>query len=80
MMPRKQAKRDTAKYVARKGRKVVKKGITDRPMDEPEAETQRESGNSKVKLTQVGRRTTRDAALERERQQPDKLTRRTKRQ
>ncbi len=53
--------RDTYKYHLIKDRKVVHRGITD-DKDRRTREHQQEFPNSRLK--QIGRRTTRDAALE----------------
>ena len=57
--------RDTAKYHIIKGRKVVHRGISDRPLDERVCEHQEAYPGSHIK--QIGRRTTREKALEWER-------------
>ena len=59
------AKRDTFKYQLKVGRKVVHRGVTN-DLDRRESEHQREVPNAEIK--QVGRRTTRDAALKWERE------------
>ena len=58
-------KRDTYKYEVRVGRKKVHGGITN-DLERREAEHKQTFGQ-KAKLTQVGRKTTRDGALEWER-------------
>ena len=57
--------RRTAKYHMIKARKVVHRGISDRPLEDREREHQEESPGAHVK--QIGRRTTREKALEWER-------------
>ena len=57
--------RDTAKYHLIKNRKIVHRGITDRPVEDREEEHQTEHPGSHIK--QIGRRTTREKALEWER-------------
>ena len=57
--------RDCAKYHLIKGGKVVHRGITDRPLEDRETEHQRRFPGSHIK--QIGRRTTREKALEWER-------------
>ena len=57
--------RDTAKYHLIKNRKVVYRGITDRPLEDRENEHQKEYRGSHIR--QIGRRTTREKALEWER-------------
>ena len=59
------SQRDTYKYQLKKGPKVVHKGIT-YDLGRREAEHQRDHPGSHIK--QVGRRTTREAALKWERQ------------
>ena len=54
--------RDTAKYHLIKDRKVVHRGITDRPLEERESEHQEGYPGSHIK--QIGRRTTREKGLE----------------
>ena len=57
--------RNTAKYHLIKNRKVVHRGITDRPLEDREAEHQKEYPGSHIK--QIGRKTTGEKALEWER-------------
>ena len=57
-------KRDTYKYHLKQGKKIVHRGITD-DLDRRLGEHQQEFPKAKIK--QVGRRTTRDKALEWER-------------
>ena len=57
--------RNTAKYHLIKDKKIVHRGITDRPLEESECEHQTECRGSHIK--QIGRRTTREKALEWER-------------
>ena len=57
--------RNTAKYHLIKNRKVVRRGITDRPLEDREYEHQKEYPGSHIK--QIGRKTTREKALEWER-------------
>ena len=59
------SERNTAKYHLRRGAKIVYRGITDRPLEEREREHQVEFPRSHI--TQVGRRTTHEKALEWER-------------
>jgi hypothetical protein len=59
------AKRETAKYHLKQGGKIVHRGITDRPLEEREQEHQDEFPGAKI--AQVGRRTTREKALDWER-------------
>lgn len=59
-------KRNTVKYHLIRNRKVVHRGITDRPLEEREGEHQGQFLGSWIK--QIGRRTTREKALEWERQ------------
>lgn len=59
------AERDTCKYHLKEGHKVVHRGITNDPVRR-EAEHQEEFPGSR--LVQVGRRTTREAALKWERE------------
>lgn len=54
--------RNTAKYHLIKNKKVVHRGITDRPLEDRECEHQKEYPGSNIK--QIGRRTTRERALE----------------
>lgn len=54
--------RNTAKYHQILNRKIVHRGITDRPLQEREREHQEEFPGSHIK--QIGRRTTREKALE----------------
>ncbi len=63
--------RDTYKYNFKKGNKVVHTGITN-DLDRREAEHQQKRGWGKGHIKQVGLRTTRDAALEWEREQGKK--------
>ena len=58
-------KRDTFKYQLRDGRKIVHGGITN-DLARRESEHKRTFGQN-VKLTKVGRKTTREAALKWER-------------
>ena len=53
--------RNTAKYHLIKDRKIVHRGITDRPLEDREAEHQKELPGGHIK--QIGRRTTRERAL-----------------
>jgi hypothetical protein len=57
--------RKTVKYHLIKNRKVVHRGITDRPLEDREYEHQEAYPGSHTK--QIGRRTTREKALEWER-------------
>ena len=57
--------RNTGKYHLIKNRKVVHRGITDRRIEVREGEHQKEHPRSNIK--QIGRRTTREKALEWER-------------
>ena len=57
--------RDTYKYHLKEGRKVVHRGITN-DLDRREAEHQENIPDAEIK--QVGRRTTREAALKWERE------------
>ena len=57
--------RDTFKYHLKVGNKIVHRGITN-DLDRRESEHQDKFPNAKIE--QVGRRTTRDAALEWERE------------
>ena len=57
--------RNTAKYHLIKNRKVVHRGITDRPLEVREVEHQKEYPRSHIK--QIGGKTTREKALEWER-------------
>jgi hypothetical protein len=57
--------RNTAKYHFIENRKVVHRGITDRPLEDREYEHQQEYHGGHIK--QIGRRTTREKALEWER-------------
>ena len=66
--------RDTSKYVVRRGRTTIKAGITNN-LDRREGELKRELGDD-VKVSKVGNQTTREGALEWERQQRDELTHR----
>lgn len=54
--------RNTVKYHLIKGRKVVHRGITERPLEDREYEHQEAYPGSHIK--QIGRRTTRERALE----------------
>jgi len=54
--------RNTTKYHLIKYRKVVHRGITDRPLEDRESEHQTEYPGSHIK--QIGRKTTRERALE----------------
>jgi len=58
--------RNTAKYHLIRDRKIVHRGITDRPLQEREGEHQEEFPGGHIK--QIGRRTTREKALEWERE------------
>lgn len=58
--------RDTYKYQFKDGNKIVHQGITD-DLDRREAEHQRDYNLPGGHITQVGRQTTRDAALKWER-------------
>ncbi len=60
--------RDTYKYYFKKGSKIVHAGIT-YDLDRREAEHKKKHGWGKGHIKQVGFRTTRDAALEWEREQ-----------
>ncbi len=60
--------RTTYKYHFKKGNKIVHTGITN-DIDRREAEHKSEPGLSKGHIKQVGLRTTREAALEWEREQ-----------
>ena len=60
--------RTTYKYHFKKGNKIVHTGITN-DIDRREAEHRSEPGLSKGHIKQVGFRTTREAALEWEREQ-----------
>lgn len=60
--------RTTYKYHFKKGNKIVHTGITN-DIDRREAEHRSEPGLSKGHIKQVGLRTTREAALEWEREQ-----------
>ena len=60
--------RDTYKYHFKKGKRIVHTGITN-DLDRREAEHRNERGQSKGHITQMGNRTTREAALEWEREQ-----------
>ncbi|MDP6513022.1 MAG: hypothetical protein QF878_07540 [SAR202 cluster bacterium] len=59
------AERDTYKYQLKKGGKIVHRGITN-DLDRRQQEHQDEYPNSRIK--QVGRQTTREAALKWERE------------
>ena len=59
------AERDTYKYHLKKGNKVVHRGITN-DLDRRQAEHQAQFPGAKIE--QIGRRTTRDAALKWERE------------
>lgn len=61
--------RDTYKYVLKRGNKRLRSGVTN-DLDRREQEHQREHGEN-VHVKKVGRKTTREGALEWERQQPD---------
>ena len=66
--------RKTARYEGRQGREVVHEGITDQPLEVRQAELQKEYPD--IKLTMVGRRTTREAAEDWEKsRQREKLAR-----
>lgn len=58
--------RNTAKYHLIRDRKIAHRGITDRPLQEREREHQEEFPGGHIK--QIGRRTTREKALEWERE------------
>ena len=58
-------KRNTAKYHLIRNRKVVHRGITDRPIEERESEHQKQFPGSWIK--QIGRQTTREKARDGER-------------
>ena len=58
--------RNTAKYHLIRDRKIVHRGITDRPLQEREREHQEEFLGGHIK--QIGRRTKREKALEWERE------------
>ena len=60
--------RDTYKYHFKNGNKIVHRGITN-DLDRREVEHQSKPGQRKGHIKQVGHRTTRDAALEWEREQ-----------
>ncbi len=60
--------RDTYQYHFKMGNKIVHTGITN-DIDRREVEHKRKYGQSKGHITQVGLRTTHDAAFEWERQQ-----------
>lgn len=60
--------RDTYKYHFKIGNKIVRRGIT-YDLDRREAEHQSEPGWDRGHIKQVGFRTTREAALEWEREQ-----------
>lgn len=57
--------RDTTKYHLKIGRKIVHRGITDRPLEERGREHEKDFSGSRI--VQVGRKTTRERALEWER-------------
>lgn len=57
--------RNTVKYHLKRSNNIVHRGITDRPLEEREREHQQQF--PRTKITQVGRRTTREKALEWER-------------
>lgn len=57
--------RNTIKYHVKCGNKIVHRGITDRPPEEREREHQKDFPGCRI--VQVGRRTTRERALEWER-------------
>lgn len=61
--------RDTYKYVLKRGRKRIRSGITN-DLERREQEHRRDHG-SDVRILQVGRRTTRDAARDWESDQSD---------
>ena len=58
-------KRDTYKYHLKVGRKIVHRGITS---DMPRRENEHQGEYPGAKITQVGRRTTREGALKWERE------------
>ena len=60
------ANRNTFKYQFKVGNKIVHRGITN-DMERREDEHQQKRGWSKGHITQVGRKTTKEAALEWER-------------
>lgn len=57
--------RDTSKYHLKMGNKIVHRGITERPLEEREREHEKDFPGSRI--VQVGRKTTRERALEWER-------------
>ncbi|MCL0074328.1 hypothetical protein M1O17_03970 [Dehalococcoidia bacterium] len=57
--------RKTAKYHLMKGNKIIHRGIIDRPLEERKGEHQERFPASHI--VQIGRRTTREKALEWER-------------
>ena len=59
------AERDTYKYHLKRGHKVIHRGITNDPV---RRETEHQEESPRARLVQVGRRTTREAALIWERQ------------
>ena len=61
----KQKERDTYKYHLKEGNKIVHRGITN---DLERRESEHQGEHSEAKIKQVGRRTTREAALEWERE------------
>lgn len=63
--------RSTYKYNFKKGKKTVHTGITN-DLDRRESEHQSEPGQEKGHIEQVGYRTTRERALEWEREQAKK--------
>ena len=72
----KQKPRDTARYNLRRGRKIVHKGITKRPLEERLAEHQQRYPDATI--SQVGPRVTEDTARKWERDQPkQKLVRKS---
>jgi hypothetical protein len=58
-------KRGTAKYHLKRGAKIVHRGITDRPLKEREQEHKARFPGTRI--IQIGRRTTREKALDWER-------------
>lgn len=68
--------RDTYKYHLKIGNKIIHRGITD-DLDRREEEHQQKWPSGHIK--QVGRRTTRDAALEWERGKAERANRRRRR-
>ncbi len=66
-----QTNRDTYKYHFKKGNKIIHTGITN-DMGRREAEHKNKPGWSKGHIKQIGHRTTRDAALEWEKEKDKK--------